>query len=410
MSESRSPALVAWIREYVAEASRDEAVAAFVQEVDDVILAQVQEVAEDPILVEDLRASTTSQWRAFLAMIDGEYGLHLPAPAYGLALSLARRGMDLGTLLKVYRVGNQAVFNAFTKTIHAAGEDAPARDEVLVFIWTRAARWLDDAVEALTETFVGERQRLRDTAATRRAESIGALLGANPPAARATEGALAHSLQHWQTAGIAWADENLGGGPSEITDISGELGKALGAPPPLTTMAGNRDLWWWAATTRSPDLQALSDLREELDRRGLRVAVGRPGTGIAGFRSSHAEARAAQALALRSSATPRLTCFADVELLCLVADQPELTHRMVEREAGALVGDDKNLDVLRETVLTHLQTFSVEATAEAMFVHKNTVRYRIARAEELLGHPLTERSTWLELALRWIAYFGPSTL
>ncbi|PWN04187.1 hypothetical protein DJ010_00585 [Nocardioides silvaticus] len=409
MSESRSPALIAWIREYVAEASRDEAVAVFVQEVDNVILSQVPEVAEDPILVEDLRASTTSQWRAFLAMIDGEYGLHLPAPAYGLALSLARRGMDLGTLLKVYRVGNQAVFNALTKTIDGAGGDAPARDEILVFIWTRAARWLDDAVEALTETFVGERQRLRDSAATRRADSIGALLGVNPPSATVAEKALAHPLQHWQTAGVAWADENLGRTPAEVAEVSGELGKALGAPPPLATMAGSRDLWWWAATPRPPDVHLLADLRQEIEQRGLRVAVGRPSTGVAGFRSSHAEARAAQALALRSPAAPRLTCFADVELLCLVADQPELTHRMVAREAGALVGDDKNLDVLRETVLTHLMTFSVEVTAARLFVHKNTVRYRIARAEELLGHPLTERSTWLELALRWIAYFGPPT-
>jgi DNA-binding PucR family transcriptional regulator len=61
---------------------------------------------------------------------------------------------------------------------------------------------------------------------------------------------------------------------------------------------------------------------------------------------------------------------------------------------------------VRETVLAHLTTLNVEATADRLFVHKNTVRYRIAKAEELLGHPLSERSTQVELALRWVSLFG----
>ena len=80
---------------------------------------------------------------------------------------------------------------------------------------------------------------------------------------------------------------------------------------------------------------------------------------------------------------------------------------MVLREVGPLAGADKNLGLVRETVLAYLKTLNVDATAERLFVHKNTVRYRIARAEELLGHSLSERSTQLELALRWLEMFGP---
>lgn len=58
-------------------------------------------------------------------------------------------------------------------------------------------------------------------------------------------------------------------------------------------------------------------------------------------------------------------------------------------------------------MLAYLTTRSVEAVADRLFVHKNTVRYRIARAEELLGHPLTERAAHLALALRYVALFGP---
>ena len=121
---------------------------------------------------------------------------------------------------------------------------------------------------------------------------------------------------------------------------------------------------------------------------------------------THAEAVAAQRLALSAVPASPLIRYADVELLCLLSGQEALTRRMVEREIGPLAGADKNLALVRETVLTYLKTLNVEATAEQLFVHKNTVRYRIARAEELLGHPLSERSTQVELALRWVACFG----
>jgi DNA-binding PucR family transcriptional regulator len=409
VSEERAPALTAWVREFVAMASSEEVVAAFVGRVDDAITAQIPEIAGDPILVQDLHSSTGSQWRAFLAMLDDDYRLVLPDPAYGLALSLARRGMDLGVLLKVYRVANQAVFTFLNEIIEASDEDALARDEVLVFIWARAGRWMDDAVEALIETFVSERQRLYAGAVARRAEVVEALLGPTPPGVKEAEKGLGHALQHWQTAWVVWADAPNAATAAAMAESATTVAQGLGAPRPLTVEAGSRDLWCWAATPAQPDLAALGHVEAKLTEHGLRVAVGMTQPGVAGFRSSHAEARAAQALSLRAAAAPRLVSYADVELLCLVADQPALMSRMVAREVGPLAGADKNLGLLRETVLTHLKTLNVEATAELLFVHKNTVRYRIARAEELLGHPLAERSTAVELALEWIAYFGVPT-
>lgn len=406
MTEVRSPALASWVRGFVAMASEESQVRAFVGRVDDEITAQLPEVAADPVLVQDLHGSTGSQWRAFLAMLEDEYRLVLPDPAYGLALSLARRGMDLGVLLKVYRVANQAVFAFLNEIIEAAGEGAPARDEVLVFIWARAARWMDDAVESLIETFVGERQRLHDGTVARRTEMIDALLGATPPAAREAEKALGHAVRHWQTGCVIWGEHNDASTTAATSDAARALSQALGGPPALSVVAGSRDLWCWVATPGQPDLQVLSGLAQQLASHGLRLAVGLSQPGVPGFRSSHAEARAVQELALDARATPSVMLYADVELLCLTAGRPDLMRRTVLRELGGLLGADKNLGLLRETVLVHLTSPSIDASAERLFVHKNTVRYRIARAEELLGHPLSERSTQLELALRWVRFSG----
>jgi DNA-binding PucR family transcriptional regulator len=46
--------------------------------------------------------------------------------------------------------------------------------------------------------------------------------------------------------------------------------------------------------------------------------------------------------------------------------------------------------------------------ASELIVHKNTVRYRLGQAEELIGHPLSERRAHLELALRHLDWYPPS--
>ncbi|WP_141013186.1 PucR family transcriptional regulator [Nocardioides sambongensis] len=220
---------------------------------------------------------------------------------------------------------------------------------------------------------------------------------------------LGHQVAHWQTAAVLWLDDNDDPTTtsSALSDLTAAFARALDAPPPLTLVAGSRELWLWAATARRPDPGRIEDVATVLAEAGAHLAVGMPARGLAGFRSSHLEARAVERLGLAARRSPALLSYPDVELLCLVADAPELVHRMVGRELGDLASPDRNVALVRETVLAHLEGgLNVEATAERMFVHKNTIRYRLARAEELLGHPLAERVALLELALRHVVLHG----
>jgi DNA-binding PucR family transcriptional regulator len=409
LSENRSEALTAWAQNFGKLASQDALVDSFADQIDAVIIKQVPEIADDPILVQDLHRGTRAEWRGFVASLRKDHRLVRPGQSADLARSLARRGLDLGILLKAYRVAQQSVFQFLTEFIDGPSEDAPARDEILVFIWGLAVQWMTDAVECLIETYCEERQRLHDGAVVRRAETIKALLGDAPPSADDATRLLGHPLSHWQTAYVVWAPEAGSSTTEAMLDVANAVAQALGTSRPLTMVAGSRDLWCWVATPREPDLAQLPGLASALQQAGIQAAIGRPGPGIQGFRTSHAEARAAESLALGAAHGRALVRYDEEELLILVSAQEALMRRMVAREVGRLCGADKNLTLIRETVLAYLTTLNIEATAERLSVHKNTVRYRIARAEELLGHPLSQRSTHVELALRWVSLFGPPT-
>ncbi|MBE9372877.1 helix-turn-helix domain-containing protein [Saccharopolyspora sp. HNM0983] len=407
MSGSQATTLTPWLHEFVAASLCDDVVEKFVRHVNDGILAQTPEIADDPLLLQDLDTGTRAQWRAFLGVVtDADYHHDLPAQAGSLARSLARRGMDLGILLKIYRAANQLVFQYFSEVVRQYTGDSPSRDEVLIFIWSRAGQWIDDSIELLIETFYEERRRVHQGTRARRTAMIEALLhGSSLDVDEATR-ELGHALRDWQTALVIWADDSGHTTDSDLLDVCALAADALAAAPALAHVVGTHDARCWIATPDTPDLDALTQLEAPLRQRGMRMAVGGPSRGVIGFRDSHAEAVAAHRISTSAVRCHTLVSYRDVELPFLVANNREFAERMVLREVGPLCAPDKNLTPIRETVRTFLANRDTNLVARKLFVHKNTVRYRLNRAEELIGHPLTERSGLVELALRYIEVFG----
>ncbi len=78
---------------------------------------------------------------------------------------------------------------------------------------------------------------------------------------------------------------------------------------------------------------------------------------------------------------------------------------------AGLAADDEHQARLRATPLVFLQTGgSYKTTAMRLMLHKNTVQYRIRKAEESLGRPLSENRPDVELALRASQWLGLSVL
>jgi hypothetical protein len=404
---ARSPELTAWLRDFAVSASSPVLVEAFVQRIDGGILARVPEVKADPLLVEDLHASTRAHWKAILqTMTADDAGFVFAPPAEDFVRSVVRRRHDIGVALRVYRAGNLAVWDYFTELTEDLPADGPTRDETLVHLWTRAGAWIDASIDRVTEIYYAERSRALESQIAGKIESIDALL-AGLPVSEDASGKLGHALSHCQTAFVVWMPAWHSEAIRAMQDAAASLASALGAPRPLTIPRSTRDLWCWAATPARPEISAALASFEQVVPADVRVAVGSPAPGMAGFRTSNEQARDAQRLAMSAPEAPSVVRYDEVELLCLANTDSDAFRRMVRRELGDLAGGAAGVAPIRHTLFCYLTSAAnVDTAAARLHVHRNTVRYRLNRAEELIGHPVAERVGHVELALRYVELFG----
>jgi DNA-binding PucR family transcriptional regulator len=133
---------------------------------------------------------------------------------------------------------------------------------------------------------------------------------------------------------------------------------------------------------------------------------------VAGFRRTHQQALSAQAVALSAGpAAPPVTSFAEVAPLALMSGSLELLRAWVAETLGPLADDDDHNARLRDTLRVFLQeNGSYKTTAERLTLHKNTVQYRVRKAEESLHHPIVQDRLRTELALLAAQWLGPAVL
>ena len=394
-----------WLSAFVEAASRPEEARRVAAQIDAAILAASPELAADPALVAELHAGTHAHFRTFIVLLQRTRPeLLLPPQAVDLALSIARRQMDLGVLLKVYRVADQSVWDYFKEATEPLAGEGTMRTDVLIYLWERGRLWINDSIEQLIGVFTAEREASMHSMLARRSEAVHEVLRGGRIAVDKATAELRYQLRGSHLALVLWVDPDHG--PSDaaahLNAAAESLAAQLGCGCPLLLPVGNSEAWAWlplpmdAASTNFHTLPTNDD-----GPAIVRIAAGMPASGIIGFRQSHREAVDTQRLMVNSGAGASFACYADVELVSLVSGRPAAIKPFIDRELAALAAWGPSLAKVRETLLSFLvHGGNVDAAAAELLVHKNTVRYRLAQAEELVGHALTERRTQMEVALR----------
>ena len=399
-----------WIANLAPIYLQPEVIDGFVQRIDDAIAVANPEVAADRELRRDVDASTAAQLRVIVAAIAGGSQEVTPPPeSVALALTVARRGMDLRVLLKIYGAGRLAMLGFVDESIEALPIGPELKRALLVRVWGSAMRWLEVTTELLVATYAKERESLARGAFARRSETVHAIVAGEALHSDEVSQILDYPMRRHHTAFVLWTDDT-----DPAADVLARLDSYArsfvdesNAERVLTLPSGAREVWSWVAHFDDHEWAALDRARNS----DLRVAVGASGYGMEGFARSHREALAAQRIAVRSTRSPGVTVYEDVQVPCLLTEDLDELRALVARGIERPRGADGVTTRIRDTVRVYYENnCTAAATAVALGLHKNTVRYRLDQAEKLLGRSVDQRRLPTELALIALESYGAALL
>lgn len=214
-----------------------------------------------------------------------------------------------------------------------------------------------------------------------------------PVNAQLAEERLSYRMERDHLAIVVWSDQPERREALERTNAA--LRAAFHGRPLLTVRASITSRWVWISGFRPFDLALAEETVEQIA--GVNAAVGRPGHGLAGFRSSHQQALAAQSMLLRLGSDRRFTAYADVELADALTKDRESAQRFVQSTLGPLAEAHTEL---REALLTYIQCgFTTTRAAARLYLHRNTVERRVARANSLSTTKVEDNPAHLAAAL-----------
>ena len=194
------------------------------------------------------------------------------------------------------------------------------------------------------------------------------------------------ALRGWHIAAVAWvsaSDE-----AAHLHAVGRLLAEASGRTP-MIVHADAGSIWAWMSFPDRPSFTSIRSPRgwpstARCASPSASPAPKWPGSG------PPTRKRCARARWPRSARSEPDSCIrhAQVALAGLLIDRRDAVRMWVQRTLGQLARDDQSIARLRETlrVLLEANGSYVEAAAR-MHVHKNTVLYRVRKAEELLGGP-----------------------
>jgi hypothetical protein len=374
--------------------------------VGDRLRAELPEIFEDPATLEENRASTEAGLLVLAELLErgGDPRANELRPAmFTYARDGAQAGVPLTVLLRGYRIAAAELWRA---VIAQLARLTPERDDVVEAI-ELCSEWLlayTDETQTLAESFyVTERTRwLRSTAAGQ-AETIDAILEGRQNDATLAGARLRHDLQRHHVGVLLWHDA-AEGDSSLVTleDALDALAGRLGADGSLVRPIGRSAAAAWLSRREPFPGERLDGVR--LDGRttpGVRAALGEPAAGLPGFRRTHAEAVHARRVAtLARRPAGSVTRYGRVAVSAMATVDVPQAQAFVVRELGGLAADDDTARRLAATLRVYLdEQSSRTATATRLGLHENTIRYRIRKAEALLGHPVDQRTLEVRIAL-----------
>lgn len=317
-----------------------------------------------------------------------------------------QHGLSVATVERGYRLGI-----AFWCATWAAAVEAHCPDPAIAVPVTNAGTmyllgWLEPVLERLSAEARYETERLAREGALAQVEEVRRVLAADADDDLvAVSQHLRYDLSGRHVALVLCKTSSAAEGPP-LDALARELSSALTAGRPLVVRVDIATAWCWVPV-RGATVPAVP-----APAGAVIGGHGRVAAGIEGFRTSHREALEALRVAqLAGSGPSTMTAYDDVAVAALCSVDPNWARAFVAGQLGPLAVDDDAAGRLRATLEAFFAADSgYRATATRLGLHHNTIRYRLAQAEKLLGRPPENDRLALELALHLAARLGPLVL
>ncbi|MPY99119.1 MAG: PucR family transcriptional regulator [Actinophytocola sp.] len=380
----------------------------------DVLYTQIGELRGDESLLNLLGASIEGNVETILHILQYDIAdehVEPPSAAFEYARRLAQRGVPVNALVRAYRLGQDHLLKRSFEAIQATiAEPAIAFCASQRFVST-TFNYVDWISQHIVSVYESERERWLENRSAVRAARIKELIGGKTADTDRAEENIGYSLRQRHVGVVLWIDEESvsDSGLSTLERWATTLGECLGSRgKPLVVACDRTSVWAWLPFGHRDTFDpAAVRVFAEADAAAPRIAFGEPVAGVDGFRETHRQALRAQALALAGGADPVIG-FGEpgVAAACLLSANLPSTRAWVQRVLGRLALADDQHGRLRDTVRVFLaEGGSYTAAAERLTMHKNSVKYRVARAEEERGRPISDDRLDVELALlacRWL--------
>ncbi|HET6711079.1 PucR family transcriptional regulator [Amycolatopsis sp.] len=345
-------------------------------------------------------------------------GVEPPAAAIEYARRLAQRGTPVFDLIRAYDLGQAAMLDFGFEECTRLVDDAALLGAIMRRLLRVAYEFITRVVRHLVGVYQDERDRWLLNRSAARAAKVADLLDGNggPPDVDAAEAVIGYRLRGTHVGMIVWhtSEAFVDDALSLLESVAGAVFERVrGQGRPLFVPRDEASAWVWL-----PLAPGTSVGREQLDaalaeaEAGVRVTVGDPGTGVDGFRDTHQQARRVHALALAAGEhCDRALTFREVGTVALMTSDLNAARLWVASTLGPLAADEENCGRLRETLQVFLTTgSSYTAAAAELTMHKNSVQYRVRKAQELLPRGLAEGRLDIELALALCRRLGAAVL
>lgn len=339
----------------------------------------------DPAYLRGLQdALAASVEYAVVAVELGERRAPGPPPALlAQARLAARSGVALDTVLRRCLAGSALLDDLLVEEAERAEVPSSALRRLLA----SQATLFDRLLAAVSAAHTGEAKNRPGTAAERRRECVKSLLAGE----LVDHSDLGYDLEVHHLALVVKGE----GGQ--------ELARELGASLDRNLLAVRREeepMWACWLGGRRP-LAAARAVRALEDRvpEGAVVAIGEPGEGLAGWRFSHRQAKAVLPVAERRGQS--VLRYGDAALLASILSDDLIANSLRQLYLAPLERARDGGAGARATLRAYfVSERNVSATAAALGVDRRTVSNRLRAIEALLGRPLPELATDLEIALR----------